>query len=266
MTEPKGEDRCPRSLWDHYRRLWFYNFHRFEGDNARQMRDYFARVAIGEIEQFLPLAGCKVLDVGGARGEFCAALHRFRGCDATNLEIAACDFLWDRNVIASADAIPFADSTFDAVVCRGVIEHIPPERQLPSLREIRRVLKPGGVAYLVIPPWYNPHAGHRLKPFHALPFPVAKFLRQAIFRKKVAGNNRAQLGLHPVTFARMRRLVAGAGLSLLATRDTHFRLHFLTALPIVRELFVPAVAFLATKRLRPAPRGRAEADDTSTAA
>jgi hypothetical protein len=48
---------------------------------------------------------------------------------------------------------------------------------MPEVAEvdIYRVLKKGGIGYLVIPSWWNPHAGHGLKPFHVLPFPVAKF-------------------------------------------------------------------------------------------
>jgi len=234
-------------LWAHYRKLWFYNLHRFQGDNAREMREYFAQIAIGEIEEFLPLAGAKVLDVGGARGEFCATLHRLRGCDATNLEPVPGDFLWHQNVIANADKMPFPDGQFDLVICRGVIEHIPHEAQVPSLREIARVTRPGGLCYVVIPPWYTPHAGHKLKPFHVLPFRAAKFLREQVFRKKVPGDSLAQLGLYPVTFAGMLRMIRQSGLTLAATRDTHFRLHALTRVPLLREVLVPAAAFILRK-------------------
>jgi len=227
--------------------LWFYNFHRFKGDNARLMREYFAEVAITEIEEFEPLAGKKVLDVGGARGEFCAALHRLRNCDAFNLEPAPREFLWHQNVVASADHIPFNDNSFDVVICRGVIEHIPHEHQLPSLREMFRVAKPHGPVYVVIPPWYSPHAGHKLKPFHVLPFKVARFLRELVFRKKVPGNSLAELHYHPVTFRRMLSLIRRSGFDLLATRDTHFRLHALTRVPLLREVLVPAVAFILLK-------------------
>ena len=47
--------------------------------------------------------------------------------------------------------IPFADTTFDAVMAYGVIEHIPEEALRPVMRETVRVMKKGGkllVSYL----------------------------------------------------------------------------------------------------------------------
>lgn len=44
--------------------------------------------------------------------------------------------------VASATDIPFDDNFFDSVVCRSVLHHIPETEK--ALREIRRVLKPGG--------------------------------------------------------------------------------------------------------------------------
>jgi SAM-dependent methyltransferase len=46
-------------------------------------------------------------------------------------------------------AMPFADGTFDWVICNHVLEHIPDDRR--AMREIRRVLKPGGTALLQVP-------------------------------------------------------------------------------------------------------------------
>lgn len=60
---------------------------------------------------------------------------------------------------ASASSIPFKDGYFDSVICTEVIEHVarPPE----VLREVGRVLKPGGHLYLSAPQsWgihYEPH-------------------------------------------------------------------------------------------------------------
>jgi len=53
-----------------------------------------------------------------------------------------------------AEAMPFADAEFDCVTCVEVLEHIPPELRRAALREIHRVLKPGGQLLLQVP-----HAG-----------------------------------------------------------------------------------------------------------
>lgn len=53
---------------------------------------------------------------------------------------------------ASGTDIPLADATVDAVVAINVLEHIPDD--VAALREVHRVLRPGGRAVMVIP--YNP--------------------------------------------------------------------------------------------------------------
>lgn len=45
---------------------------------------------------------------------------------------------------AYADALPYADGTFDRVVSSMMLHHVPPDEKAPALREMRRVLKPGG--------------------------------------------------------------------------------------------------------------------------
>lgn len=50
---------------------------------------------------------------------------------------------------ADITAMPFKDGDFDIVICSHVLEHIPDDRK--AMREILRVLKPGGVAMLMVP-------------------------------------------------------------------------------------------------------------------
>lgn len=45
--------------------------------------------------------------------------------------------------------ISFADNSFDIIFCSHVLEHIPDDRR--AMRELRRVLKPGGFAILQVP-------------------------------------------------------------------------------------------------------------------
>ena len=50
---------------------------------------------------------------------------------------------------ANALQLPFADDTFDKVICSEVLEHIPDYRG--ALREVERVLKPGGMFCASVP-------------------------------------------------------------------------------------------------------------------
>jgi hypothetical protein len=45
--------------------------------------------------------------------------------------------------------VPFKDGTFDLIVCVHVLEHVQDDRR--AMREMVRVLKPGGVAMLLVP-------------------------------------------------------------------------------------------------------------------
>jgi SAM-dependent methyltransferase len=47
------------------------------------------------------------------------------------------------------DRLPFADGSFDRIVCTEVLEHVPDDRG--TIREIMRVLRPGGTAAVSVP-------------------------------------------------------------------------------------------------------------------
>jgi SAM-dependent methyltransferase len=53
--------------------------------------------------------------------------------------------------VASATSLPFADESFDTVVCWEVLEHIPPNTERKAFQEICRVLRPDGSLYLSTP-------------------------------------------------------------------------------------------------------------------
>jgi ubiquinone/menaquinone biosynthesis C-methylase UbiE len=51
------------------------------------------------------------------------------------------------------NAMPFADNAYDVVFCNHVLEHIPDD--VHAMREIYRVMKPGGWAILQVPQRYE---------------------------------------------------------------------------------------------------------------
>lgn len=59
--------------------------------------------------------------------------------DISNIKLLTC----------SAEALPFPDQTFDMVYSSHVLEHIPDQQK--ALKEIYRVLKPGGIHFCVVP-------------------------------------------------------------------------------------------------------------------
>jgi SAM-dependent methyltransferase len=68
------------------------------------------------------------------------------------------DYLTDRStpdVVGSATDIPLPDASFDTVVCTEVLEHVPDP--LKALKEMYRVLKPGGRLILSTPMYWPRH-------------------------------------------------------------------------------------------------------------
>jgi len=90
----------------------------------------------------------RVLDVGTGTG-LVAAAARDRGADVVGVDFSEAMLAEARRTVpgvefreASADGLPFADRSFDAVVANGVLHHLgDPDR---ALGEALRVLRPGG--------------------------------------------------------------------------------------------------------------------------
>ena len=98
--------------------------------------------------------GARVLDLGCAFGygtRLVARSHQVWGVDASPQFIerarrAAPQIPFQ---CAPAEAIPFEDASFDAVLLLDVLEHV--RRERPVLQEVRRVLRPGGTLVLSVP-------------------------------------------------------------------------------------------------------------------
>ncbi len=88
-------------------------------------------------------AGGRVLDIGGGASEG-GPLAGEMGLGYVNLDIAGSGQV---DVVGSAEALPFADASFDAAIAAMVFGHI--EQPTRALRETVRVLKPGGVGIVV---------------------------------------------------------------------------------------------------------------------
>lgn len=54
-------------------------------------------------------------------------------------------------IMAGSEAIPADNESFDVVIMFKSLHHVPIERMTDALQEVRRVLKPGGMAYISEP-------------------------------------------------------------------------------------------------------------------
>ncbi len=100
-----------------------------------------------------PRSGQRILDGGCARGRFVKALvpteASLYGVDLTETFVRSArrNAPSARFTRGSLSALPFASDSFDAVYCVEVLEHLP-DTSL-ALRELARVLKPGGTLLVI---------------------------------------------------------------------------------------------------------------------
>jgi ubiquinone/menaquinone biosynthesis C-methylase UbiE len=106
--------------------------------------------------------GHHVLDVGCGTGTLAFALAgriqpdgSVRGVDASPEMIAVATSKAARRTasarfqVAAAQALPFPDASFDAVVTSLMLHHLPQQDRLPAVEELLRVLKPGSTLVIV---------------------------------------------------------------------------------------------------------------------
>ena len=113
--------------------------------------------------------GDKLLDLGCGEGRHSISAFLQGDINVVGLDLSAKDLatakgrLADFNIAAdkidhclfiqgSGFTLPFADHTFDQVICSEVLEHIIEYEKV--LAEIKRVLKPGGVFAVSVPRYF----------------------------------------------------------------------------------------------------------------
>jgi len=115
----------------------------------------------GQVLRRLKQENARVLDVGCGRGLLLRAFQR-NGCDVTGTEFSdgACRFA--REVlklpvrVGVLQELKFPDHSFDVVVMWHVLEHVSDPR--PTLAEVSRILRPGGLFLVAVPNFGSPEA------------------------------------------------------------------------------------------------------------
>jgi SAM-dependent methyltransferase/predicted O-methyltransferase YrrM len=182
------------------------------------------------------LAGRTLLDLGCGPGYYTAAL-RARGATVVPVDNSADELGPDPiagALLADASALPLPDGSADGVVCSNLLEHTPDAAGV--IREIERVLRPGGWAYLSWTNWYSPHGGHEMSPYHLLGPSRGPRLYERLHGPP--RKNRYGEGLFPVHIGSTLRLISGRpGLRVSAAEPRYWpRLRFLVRVPGLREV------------------------------
>ncbi len=95
----------------------------------------------------------EILDVGCGTGANLELLSDFGDASGVDVSAEAVSFCHARGLEnvkqAIAEALPFADNSFDAATSLDVIEHL--DDDVAGLKEIRRILRPNGRVLIVVP-------------------------------------------------------------------------------------------------------------------
>ncbi len=110
--------------------------------------------------------GDRVLDLGCGEGRHVISAYLEQDVEAIGVDLCVDDLVTTQEksepfvdkdndekyfalACSNALALPFADNSFDKVVCSEVLEHIPDYEG--ALKEVQRVLKPGGIFCASVP-------------------------------------------------------------------------------------------------------------------
>lgn len=95
----------------------------------------------------------RILDVGCGTGANLLMLSKYGDAEGVDVSEDALAFCRERGLenvkLGAAEKLPYDDGTFDLVTALDVVEHL--DDDLAGLREMRRVLRPGGRVLLFVP-------------------------------------------------------------------------------------------------------------------
>lgn len=125
--------------------LWQAFGNRWSAARVREIADY--------LQPSVPASGGRILDLGGGTGVLSTRLSDVLPAEYTVVDAApamtgyARERAHVRAVTARAEAIPLPDASFDAAVVSDAFHHFPDQEG--AVRELRRVVKPGGRVVLL---------------------------------------------------------------------------------------------------------------------
>ncbi len=121
----------------------------------------------------ISMEGAKVIEIGCAEGGNLCAMAEHGAAELVGTDIAenrlesaaaiaslvGVDARFSTHDIIGQAPLPEWAGHFDIAFLRDVIEHL--DDATVALRNIRRVLRPGGYLYVTFPPYYSPFGGHQ---------------------------------------------------------------------------------------------------------
>ncbi|MEO1999908.1 MAG: methyltransferase domain-containing protein [Planctomycetaceae bacterium] len=120
-------------------RFWESNQASYQGEQNARPLVFLTRKYLGQV----------ILDAGAGEGSLVRQLRQ----DCTQAEVQGVDLAPKNRDVDQGDLtnLAYADACFDTVFCSEVIEHLTPEDTSTVMRELARVLRPGGSLIVTTP-------------------------------------------------------------------------------------------------------------------
>lgn len=124
-----------------------------------------------------------ILDIGGGLRVDAGKANRYDEKNTwlidyikkTNYKILDKAADYNPDIVGDIHDLPMPNASLDAVICIAVLEHV--EEPLKAMKEIYRVLKPGGFCFIYVPflYYYHPLAGY-YQDFYRFTYDGVKYL------------------------------------------------------------------------------------------
>lgn len=127
-----------------------------------------AQDTIATLEEWAPVAGATVVDVGCGPEQFAKAFIT-SGALYAGLDVDVHSFVQQPGttvLVAEGERLPFRDDSADIVLSSNVMEHVRQPGKVAA--EMLRVARPGGLVLISYTAWYSPWGGHETSPWHYL--------------------------------------------------------------------------------------------------
>jgi SAM-dependent methyltransferase len=133
----------------------------------------FRKIHVESLSNYVEIQNLQVLIVGVGNGEEAELILEKGAAKVVGIDMFIPPIIFRNPLFHSIQAecanLPLADNTFDIVFSHATFEHIIELNK--SFLEIERVLKPGGICYVVASPlWFSPEGHHRADRFKGVPW------------------------------------------------------------------------------------------------
>jgi SAM-dependent methyltransferase len=162
-----------------------------------------------------------------------------------------------------------SSSSFDFIILKDVLEHIPNQQKLLNL--LKKIIKPSGKIFIAFPGWFSPFAGHQqmvrnkffshLPYYHLLPFNIYKRILEYSKQPKIVTEELLEIKNTGISISKFEKFVQKSNLKIINKTiyfippiyEYKFGLqkkklcYFLNNVPFVNEIFGLSCYYVLTE-------------------